>query len=364
MRRLWRSLVIAVLVGPACEGSDAAGARADATATGGAGGSGMADMASLTDVAGSPFDLPRESASAADGPTPDTVGPDLPAGPRPTPLVWVKESPIFGRAIGGTGPEDVWVVGTNGRAWHSRGDGVWQERSADTPWELNSVWGSGANDVYASVMANLVLHWNGQLWEKQVEGIPIGATYAAVWGSGPRDIYLAGPGLYRSSGDGRWMRQTWPVGAGPFVGIWGSGPNDVWVLGGGGVLRSKGDGIWRLENTGRTIAVTAIWGSGPDDVYALYGGAVAHTRGDGSWTVTEIPDRLPVGEVLSDIWGSGPSDVYITADAGRVFRSLGDGRWFPETVDAKLGAFSIFAVWGSGPGNVYLLTAGGIYRGR
>jgi hypothetical protein len=56
--------------------------------------------------------------------------------------------------------------------------------------------------------------------------------------------------------------------------------------------------------------------------------------------------------------------VYLGTGAGRLFRSLGDGRWHPEVVDPQSGGLAIRRIWGTGPRNVYVMTAAGIYRGR
>lgn len=309
-------------------------------------------------------DGPAGSDLSADQPAFDGPG-EAPAGPRPAALTWTSEAPnAVGDAIRGTGAGDVWLVSTTGNIWHSAGQGVWQDRSDERTWQLTSVWGSGPADVYVSVLANFVYHWDGVGWKKQTDGIPIGITYRAVWGSGPNDVFLAGPSVYRSTGDGRWTGQPIPAGVGPFVDMWGSGPNDIWVMGGSGVARWKGDGQWRMEAGPRERGAVGIWGSGPNDVYILYFDAVAHTDGRGSWTLQSVPEKRGPDESFFDIWGSGPTDVYVGGSDGRIFHSQGDGRWFAEGIDPKLPRLDVRAIWGSGPKDIYLATPGGLYRGR
>jgi len=215
------------------------------------------------------------------------------------------------------------------------------------------------------VLANFVYHWNGTAWAKQTDGIPIGLTYRTIWGSGPTDIFVAGPSIYRSSGDGRWVGQTVPLNVGPFVDSWGSGPSDVWVLGGdGGVARWRGDGQWRTQAGARERGAVGIWGSGPNDVYVLYFDAVVHTDGSGTWTMQSVPEKRGPDETFNAIWGSGPTDVYIGGSDGRLFHSQGDGRWFAELIDPQLPKVDVYAIWGSGANDVYLATLGGVYRGR
>ena len=330
--------------------------------------------AARLDASGTP-----DSGGAADGPAgpdgspgaADSAVADVPhGGPAdarpgaPAPLTWMRESTlVLGRDIFGTGADDVWIVGDFGEAWHSRGDGTWQSRRVDTPYKLTGVWGSAPNDVYASVEANIVVRWNGQGWEKQFEGLAIGTVFDTIWGASASAIYVAGPSMYRSAGDGKWVGEKYPLTVGPFTDLWASGPTDVWALGGGGVQRSKGDGAWRVEQTGGIEhAREAIWGSGPNDVYAV-GGVLARTKGDGVWRQEVLPERLE-GEHFLSVWGSGPNDVFVGTDRGRVFRSRGDGQWFAEPVDPRFPKMFVDGIWGSGPNNVYVMSPMGVYRGR
>jgi hypothetical protein len=279
-------------------------------------------------------------------------------------LLWVKEtSMVLGDAINGTGAHDVWVVDGAGNIWHSEGDGTWTSRTAESGWRLTGVWGSGPNDVYVSVRANFVFHWNGAGWAKQTKGIAIGLTFETIWGSGPTAVYMADPSIYHSGGDGQWQGLDVPLGSGPYVGIWGSGANDVWALGSGGVARWNGR-TWKNESTGEMTGAAAIWGSGPNDVYAVYGDHIRHTDGGGSWTVQPSPPFKSALEQMISIWGSGPDDIYIGGTEGRIFHSRGDGQWIPQVVDPRVPGVSIYGIWGTGPQNIYLLAATGIFRAQ
>jgi hypothetical protein len=306
--------------------------------------------------------LPADLAAADVAAAPTDTGAD--GAPAPMGLSWVREpAKVQGEAIGGTGPNDVWVVSSAGDVWHSTGDSAWTSRTAEAGWNLTGVWGSGPNDVYVSVKANFVFHWNGTGWQKQTDGIAIGLTYNTIWGSGPSDIYMADPNIYHSRGDGTWQGVNIPLGAGPFVSIWGSGPNDVWFLGSGGVARWNGQ-VWKNEKPGFVIGVAGIWGSGPKDVYALYGDHLVHTDGSGYWVDQPVAIRES-DEGMASIWGSGPDDLYIGTHHGRVLHRRADGRWYPQVVDtAAILKPSVYGIWGTSPENIYLLTSRGLYRSR
>ena len=298
-------LVPVLMMVAACDGAEPAKSPPDGTAR-------DATVLDAAVVDRSSVDAPPSTLDAAvglDGPADQVAidaGGEAPAGPRPVALTWVREGPnARGDVIRGTAADDVWLVSKGGDIWHSRGDGTWQDRSDERSWQLTGVWGSGPDDVYVSVLANFVYHWNGTAWGKQTDGIPIGLTYRTIWGSGPNDIIVAGPSVYRSNGDGRWMGQTVPLTVGPFVDIWSSGPNDIWVLANNGVARWKGDGQWRAELGPRERGAVDIWGSGPNDVYVLYFDAVAHTDGSGTWTFQSVPEKRGPDETFSGIWGFG-----------------------------------------------------------
>ncbi|HEY6565365.1 MAG TPA: hypothetical protein VIY86_12760, partial [Pirellulaceae bacterium] len=253
-------LVAAVVAAGACGSSVKPG-----TGPGGTGGTGMLDAGTVKDVARETADSgnaeigDRDTGAAGDHSAADTSA-DVDLGPRPTPLTWVREtSGTLARVIGGTGPNDVWLVGDAGNIWHSEGDGIWKPRRPSTAGRATGVWGSSPDNVYVSLFINLVLRWNGTDWERQTDGIPIGVTFNAVWGSGPNDIYIGDPSLYHSNGDGRWEGIRLPLTTGAFQSIWGSGPNDVWALGGTGIARKRSDGSWTTEFPGPMSGLQKIW---------------------------------------------------------------------------------------------------------
>jgi hypothetical protein len=76
-------------------------------------------------------------------------------------------------AIWGSGPSDIYAVGTNGTLAHSTGDGTWTAQATETSANLTGIWGSGPNDIYVSVNANVILHSTGSGdWEHQCTGSP------------------------------------------------------------------------------------------------------------------------------------------------------------------------------------------------
>ena len=91
--------------------------------------------------------------------------------------------------IWGSGPDNVWVVGSRGFA--ARYDGSkWQVRRPDTLLALFSVWGTGPSDVWAGNSGQAVFHWDGSSWTQSSLGFAEDDPRAVIRmaGTGPEDV--------------------------------------------------------------------------------------------------------------------------------------------------------------------------------
>src|SRR5262249_42762390 len=118
---------------------------------------------------------------------------------------------------------------------------------------LNSVWGSGAADIYTageptrSGKALLCHSTNGTAWNADSVAV-VGAgdgDVNAVWGASNTSVYAVGSGgviLHGSAGS--WTQVT-DTGTTDLLGVWGTSDNDVWAVGvGGKVLHNTGGATW------------------------------------------------------------------------------------------------------------------------
>jgi hypothetical protein len=174
---------------------------------------------------------------------------------------WISDVVASGLVVRGfwaAGASEVWAVGGNastttarlGRTFHTSGstDGkspVWTEYDSQSFNELNAVWGSSANDVWAVGNAGVVRRWTGASPKRwQVVAAPTDHDLAGVWGSGPNDIWVVGDHGTILHFDGTtWTEPVaaFPAGLSPHLrGVWGSGPNDVWIVGDSMVLHFTG----------------------------------------------------------------------------------------------------------------------------
>jgi hypothetical protein len=158
--------------------------------------------------------------------------------------------------VWGSRSSDVWAVGGegkattithwNGRAWSVASTGLTYVppppgagHMGETSMQLLGVWGSGPNDVWA--VGTDRMHWDGQKWSQHWEGPGSGNDrVGGVWGSGPNDVWVVAG---RWGDDGGWILHwnggTWSEqssGSKPLSGIWGSSPGDVWAVGAAGTI--------------------------------------------------------------------------------------------------------------------------------
>lgn len=233
---------------------------------------GERDVWSPTDAPATPDTLSVDEVYAVDAPSDDGGTFDASAagsdgGPSTSALMprsWeFVGGPTLAVAISGSGPSDVWVVDTT-FVYHYDGQ-TWKTYSVNVAGQISGVWASGPSDAYASVMANVALHWDGTQWTKQFGNIQQGSEFNSVWGSGPSDVYLAG--LMHSTGGGNWTDASVPaeqVDFGGYPAMWGTGPNDFWFAGGYTTLRRKnpvgvrGHRFCRVSQRGRHLVRAGV----------------------------------------------------------------------------------------------------------
>ncbi|MDF2695121.1 MAG: Type fimbrial biosis protein PilY1, partial [Labilithrix sp.] len=209
-------------------------------------------------------------------------------------------------AIWGSGPNDVWAVGSAGTIAHYDGTrwAVLPKADGGTEQTLFTVWGSGPNDVWAGSTERVLLHCDGwdreharatwtlahgsEAWRKRLDDRELSAPPGkfrvwSLWGTGPNDLWMLPSDSIRAwhadgfrNGNVDWMPvlDYFPDTEITFKGAWGPGPNDVWLVGSQGkILRARGgyqNGLvdWDVVNSGTREDLNAVWGTAFDDVWA------------------------------------------------------------------------------------------------
>jgi hypothetical protein len=262
-------------------------------------------------------------------------------------------------AIWGSGPNDVWAVGMNGTILHWNGT-AWASVPSGTVNQLYGAWGSGPSDVWAVGSGGTILHWNGAAWAS----VPSGETdnIYTVWGSGQNDVWTwvnSAPPTYLGKFL-HWNGSAWSNGGAfasrDFYHIWGSGPDDVWAMGPNGCTMHWNGTAWTLVASGTLNYLYGIWGNSASDVWAVgRGGAILRWNGSAWSGVTSGT----TGD-LACVWSSGPSDVWAAGASGTLLRWNGTA-WSGVASGTTKG---LGGVWGSGSTDVWAVGAAGtILRG-
>jgi len=95
---------------------------------------------------------------------------------------------------------------------------------------LNAVWGSGPNDIWTVGSAPVALHWDGHAWNEVPVGVKLEGSLEGIWGSGPRDVFaVGGGGMILHFGGESWTRMQSPSSE-ELVAVGGRGPRDVYAI--------------------------------------------------------------------------------------------------------------------------------------
>ncbi len=292
-------------------------------------------------------------------------------------------------SLWGSGPNDVWAVGSGGMIIHYDGK-AWEKTAPPQEATFNtfrSVWGSGPNDVWVVSMTDVILHgtgWaNGGTTWTFVEGLagqlPEQRAATTVWGTGPDDVRIGFRSRFLMVGSefaayNQWVKAadpdggtSWAIakGEGSIHGFWGTA-NDIWYVADNsenngwqrgitvhGTANDAGVMVWTPVESQSTQRLEAIWGSGPDDIWAVGdNGTIRHmTNGGSRWDIVASPTM----EALHGVWGSGANDVWAVGDNGTILHFDGTG-WKKSTAAFAIGRKPrLAAVWGSGPNDVWIV---------
>jgi len=134
--------------------------------------------------------------------------------------------------IWGSGPNDVWVVDSQGLA-HYTGPGAWS-RVAEVGGEGAVIGGTGANDVWVVDADGTIHHWDGTAWTATpaASGAYIGRDLSVVSAD---DVWaLSNSALLH------WDGSAWSEvpcrGCPPLTGVWRAPGGDIWVVGDGNAI--------------------------------------------------------------------------------------------------------------------------------
>lgn len=258
-------------------------------------------------------------------------------------------------SVWGSGPNDVFVVGTGGRIAHY--NGTWSSMNSGTTEDLRSVWGTASNNVYAVGGRGTILHFNGAAWSVSDDTLTVD-PYVSIWGSGPSDIYVSGGSIMAHFDGTAWSSTPFRINNMNITlsGLWGTASNNIYGVDGStstDAVISRYDGTgWSRMSSGVSTALAAVWGSGPNDIWAVgTHGVMTHFNGS-AWSA----QTSPVSYWLNALWGTASNNVYAVGGyasnppGGKILHYDG-ASWSQIWNDQASG--NLYGVWGSGPNDIY-----------
>lgn len=196
------------------------------------------------------------------------------------------------RAAWAASPDDVWLVGDHGSLLHYDGASFTSHNLPEHT-GLRAVHGSAADDVWAVGDDGHVFHYDGQSWRSQDVSELIGGGVEPSAG-GLYGIFAAAPDAVWAVGtsgvsalvlfyDGeRWQNQLdAPLSQQTLRAVWGVSAARAWAVGDKGVILSFDGTSWQLDKSPTQAALRSVHALDEREVWAVGDGGVA-LRWDGT----------------------------------------------------------------------------------
>ncbi len=159
--------------------------------------------------------------------------------------------------VNGTGDDDVWMVGEQGRITHWDGK-AFAELSSGTTATLWGAFAFSKTDAWAvggtpgAMMGedDVVLHWDGSAWSRvTLPGAPLQRSLFKVWGTSSDDLYVVGEAstIWHKAGATWTLESMPPLAMGTLFTVWGCSADEVYAVGGRDILRRDPSGWSKLE---------------------------------------------------------------------------------------------------------------------
>jgi hypothetical protein len=219
---------------------------------------------------------------------------------------------------GGPQPATVYSVGENGTLATLSG-GTWTTQSIGT--HVYALWGPNTTSFYTGAGGGLIGYLDNGILSSYDVGTS--ANVQSIWGSSANNVYaVASDGtIYNEKNtDGNWNQMTAPGGGGTLYAVYGSSGTDIYAVGASGrVLHNTGTTSWTAQTSGTTVTLRGVWADTPGsgytaDAYAVGdNGVVQHYNGS-KW----INMPAPVSSRFRSVYGTSATNLYVVGDNGVV----------------------------------------------
>ncbi len=244
--------------------------------------------------------------------------------------------------VGGSGPNDVWMVGENGRVTQWDGK-AFIEHNSGTAATLWGVWAAAPNDVWivggtpeggGGVPNDIVFHWNGASLSNVALPQVLGRSFYKVWGRNSDDLYIVAEAatIWHKKGPDWILESDPPVASATLFTVAGSSAADVYAVGNFDILHSTGK-TWEKLTLELTGSVNGVATSGADDAAIVgYGG---------------LKQRFVAGQWIDDFLEEPHGDLHATwAEGNGAYWAVGGNFLSPASAGASRAG--IVARYGAG----------------
>ncbi|MDP3153569.1 MAG: hypothetical protein Q8N23_12905 [Archangium sp.] len=198
---------------------------------------------------------------------------------------------------------------------------------------LNAVWGTSRNDLWAVGDEGEIWHRDAVGWSRNLFFPDGGPDLFDIDGRSDGSAYIVGQGcvvLRRDpTADGGWLNIKDPGCTDDLKGVWAAPPNGVaFEL---MAVGTRGDRAWQRSTTGAWSATDpkgrtefhSVWGTAANNIYASgEDGVLSHFTGTGTWEVIETGTRWPLRSVRGRRLGTGETELYLIGENATILRAL------------------------------------------
>jgi hypothetical protein len=242
---------------------------------------------------------------------------------------------------------------------------------------LNAIWGTAANNVYAVGNKGTILHYDGTSWSSMASDTT--ANLESIWGTSNSSIYAVG-WSYDDTYTGHILRYngaSWStLKTIPDVKFYAVGGTYSYVCASGtdkydqGVIYLKEGSAWTLKYTSPYYRMTSyndIWGYsyyGMHDYIYIVGEDLYDFNSEVILFQPELMDPISVersisGYMLNGVWGAAPSEWHLFAVGGK----LGSVSWIEHYNFSNWDSYFDYKtepadVWGVSASDIYAVGTG------
>ena len=242
--------------------------------------------------------------------------------------------PVYG--LWGSSGNDVFAVGGNpekggtilrydGKSWQQ----VWQQPDEGLTGDLEGVWGRSGSDLFAVGKNGVVMHYNGENWQKMIS--PTTNWLRDVRGYSDGSVFAVGASGTVLRYDGRdWQTMESGTEADLYA-LWGTADSGLFAVGDEGTILRYDGAAWHPMESGTRERLEGIWGTSATDIWAAgHNGTLLRYDGKKWYSVNS-----GTGIHIYTIWGTSATDIY-AAGHSRLFLHYDGWKWDSEQLNAEV----------------------------